>query len=257
VTRQRLDQALVDRGLVSSRSRARGLIVRGRVSVGGVVAVKPAVLVDRSSVIQISEDAAAFVSFGADKLVKALDMFGTAFDPKNRIVIDVGASTGGFTDVLLRRGAAKVYAVDVGRAQLHNSLQTDPRVVVLEETDARSLTHAHIPEFATAIVSDVSFISLTKALPAALALAAPGAWLIALIKPQFEAGPDAIGKGGIVRSVADRERAIAIVRAWLSQQPGWRETAFTTWPSVSGDSNEEYLIGAHFDGGSGRDDRAS
>ncbi len=245
--RQRLDQALVARGLVETRARARGMILRGRVSVAGAIADKPAALVDHETDIALATDASAFISFGADKLVMALEAFGPAFDPRGRVVIDAGASTGGFTDVLLKRGAAKVYAVDVGTTQLHTSLRNDPRVVVLEETDARHLTRSMIIEPVTAIVCDVSFISLTKALPAALALTAPGAWLIALIKPQFEAGPDAIGRGGIVKSPEHRQRAIAIVRDWLAQQPGWHETAFVPWPSVTGETNEEYLIGARRD----------
>jgi 23S rRNA (cytidine1920-2'-O)/16S rRNA (cytidine1409-2'-O)-methyltransferase len=244
--RQRLDQALVSRGLVETRARARGLILRGRVSVGGTMTDKPAALVAVESDITLTADANAFISFGADKLLKALHAFGHDFDVKGRIVIDVGASTGGFTDVLLKQGAAKVYAVDVGHSQLHPSLRDDRRVVVMEETDARQLSDALIPDPVTAIVCDVSFISLTKALPASLTLAQPGAWLIALIKPQFEAGPDAIGKGGIVKSPEHRERAVADVRDWLSRQTGWRETGFTVWPSASGTGNEEYLIGAHF-----------
>jgi len=187
------------------------------------------------------------VSFGADKLATALEALGGTFDPNGRIALDVGASTGGFTDVLLRRGAAKVYAVDVGRDQLHAKLRSDNRVVVLEETDSRALSRDLVPEPITALVADVSFISLTKALPVALALTAPGAWRVALIKPQFEAGPEAIGKGGIVRDKEDRARAIAIVRDWIAAQPGWRVADVITWPGLQGRTNEEYLIGAHRD----------
>lgn len=245
--RKRLDEVLVERRLVETRARARGLILRGHVRVNGTNAGKAGLLVADEARVEIEPAADLYVSFGAEKLVTALDAFGPAFDPRGRIALDIGASTGGFTDVLLRRGAAKVYAVDVGRGQLHAKFRADPRVLSLEETDSRALTRDLIPDPVTALVSDVSFISLTKALPAALALAAPGAWLIALIKPQFEAGPGAVGKGGIVRDQADRVRAVALVRDWLSAQPGWQVADVMTWPGLQGRANEEYLIGAHRD----------
>lgn len=242
--RQRLDEALVRLGLVATRARARGLVLRGQVTIDGKPAVKPAQTVAADAKIIVAEAAGLYVSFGADKLALALDSFGTAFDPAGRVALDVGASTGGFTDVLLRRGARRVYAADVGHGQLHPSLAADPRVVALEGTDARDLDTTLVPEPAEAITADVSFISLTKALGPALALAAPDAWLVALIKPQFEAGPDAVGSGGIVRDAADRDRAKAIVRDWLDAQPGWRVEGLVTWPGLNGRSNEEYLIGA-------------
>ena len=245
--RKRLDEILVERRLVETRARARGLIMRGHVSVEGRGAEKAGQLVAGEAKIEIAPAADLYVSFGAEKLATALDTFGPSFDPQGRIALDAGASTGGFTDVLLRRGAAKVYSVDVGRDQLHARLRSDKRVVVMEETDSRDLTRALVPEPITALVSDVSFISLTKALPAALALTAPNAWLVALIKPQFEAGPAAVGKGGIVRDAADRARAVDIVRTWLAAQPGWRIVDVITWPGLQGRSNEEYLIGAHRD----------
>lgn len=242
--RQRLDQALVERGLADTRARARGLILRGRVLIDGTAAQKPGQTIAGGECIRLAGGSEDYVSFGAEKLALALDTFGPAFDPRGRIALDVGASTGGFTDVLLRRGAERVYAVDVGHGQLHARLKSDSRVVALEGTDARELSHAIVPGPVTAIVADVSFISLTKALAPALALAHPGAWLVMLIKPQFEAGPDAVGKGGIVRDPADRTRAIGIVKAWLEDQPGWTVAGLATWPGLEGRSNEEYLLGA-------------
>ena len=159
------------------------------------------------------------------------------------MALDIGASTGGFTEVLLAEGAAKVYAVDVGRGQLHERLRADPRVVSLEATDARNLDAALIPEPVGTIVADVSFISLTQALPAALKRAAPGAWLVALVKPQFEAGREAVGKGGIVRKAEDRERAVVRVRDFLEGE-GWIVLGVIPSPIEGGSGNVEFLIGA-------------
>jgi 23S rRNA (cytidine1920-2'-O)/16S rRNA (cytidine1409-2'-O)-methyltransferase len=241
----RLDQMLTMRGLAPTRSRARDLILRGLVLVDGAVQTKPGALVGEAMALSV-EGEADYVSRGALKLAAALDVFG--FDAAERIGLDVGASTGGFTDVLLSRGALKVYAVDVGHGQLHAKLKDDPRVVSLEGRDARSLTKGDIPDQVGAIVADVSFISLEKALPAALALAAPGAWLVALVKPQFEAGRDAIGKGGIVRDAAVREAQGERIRAWLDEQSGWRTAGLMPSPIQGGSGNEEYLVGARFDG---------
>ena len=243
--RQRLDQALVDRGLVETRARARGLILRGLVSVDGKTAAKPGELIGEASAIAVAEAAGSYVSFGADKLRAALDHLQGEFNPEGRIALDVGASTGGLTDVLMSRGAAKVYAVDVGRGQLHLRLRSDPRVVSLEATDARALSRALVPDPISAVVADTSFISLTKVLEPALALTVPGAWLIALIKPKFEVGPASVGSGGIVRDNAERARARAIVTDWIAAHPGWRVDDVIVWPGLEGRSNEEYLIGAH------------
>jgi len=238
----------VELGLSETRARARGIILRGRVKVNGKRAKKPGDLVDASAHIEVEGETLSYVSFGAEKLIAALAGLPGDFDPTGRTVLDIGASTGGFTDVLLRRGAAKVYAVDVGRGQLHERLQDDARVHSLEGTDARLLTRALIPDPISAIVADVSFVSLTKVLSPALVLAAPDAWLIALIKPQFEAGPDWVGKGGIVRDPGVRAEVVKQVRAWLEVQQGWRVDGVVTWPGVGGRTNEEYLIGAHRDG---------
>lgn len=240
----RLDKALLARGLVPSRSRARDLIMRGAVSVGGAVAMKPGAVVAEDASIELAE-AADYVSRGALKLEAALDAFG--FDAKGRMALDVGASTGGFTEVLLARGAAHVFAVDVGHGQLHPRLAADPRVTSLEGQDVRGLTEQEIPQPVSAIVADVSFISLEKALPAALAFAAPGCWLVALVKPQFEAGRAAIGKGGLVREASVREAQAEKIAPWVNELSGWRITGLIPSPVTGGSGNEEFLLGAQRD----------
>jgi 23S rRNA (cytidine1920-2'-O)/16S rRNA (cytidine1409-2'-O)-methyltransferase len=237
----RLDQLLVDSGLAPTRSRAADLVRSGCVSVGGVPALKPGALVRADASLAVSPDAPSYVSRGALKLEAALDSFD--FEVEGRVALDIGASTGGFTEVLLAHGAAKVYAVDVGRDQLHAKLRAYPRVVVLEGTDARSLDAKHVKEPVGAIVADVSFISLTQALPAALSLAAAGAWLIALVKPQFEACRKAVGKGGIVRSEAEREKAVTRVWEFL-QNAGWRVLGVVPSPILGRGGNQEFLVGA-------------
>ncbi|MFQ5625959.1 MAG: TlyA family RNA methyltransferase [Methyloligellaceae bacterium] len=245
VKTERLDILLVARGLAATRSRARDLIRRGAVRVNGVRAGKPARMTPEDASLDIAGDASRYVSRGAVKLNAALDAFG--FDPEGCHALDVGASTGGFTQVLLERGAAQVTAADVGKGQLHESLRNNPRVRALEGTDARELTPALVPEPVMAITADVSFISLAKAMPAALGLAASGCWLAALIKPQFEAGPEAVGKGGVVRDEAVRKRAVESVRGWLESQPGWKVAGVIESPITGGDGNIEFLIGAKLD----------
>jgi 23S rRNA (cytidine1920-2'-O)/16S rRNA (cytidine1409-2'-O)-methyltransferase len=239
----RLDRLLVETGLAETRSRAADLIRRGCVTVAGKPALKPGALVAPGEALAVSPEASRYVSRGALKLEAALDAFG--FDPKGRVALDIGASTGGFTEVLLARGAAKIYAVDVGTFQLHDRLRDDLRVVSLEGTDARDLDRSALGEEVTAIVADVSFISLTLALPAVLRLAAPGAWLVALVKPQFEAGREAVGKGGIVRSEAARIKAVEKVRAFI-EEAGWEVVGLIDSPIRGGSGNAEYLIGARF-----------
>ena len=207
----RLDQLLVDSGLAATRSRAADLVRRGAVSVEGVAVLKPGALVRPDAALAVDSDAFPYVSRSGLKLAAALDAFG--FSPEGTMVLDLGASTGGFTDVLLEHGAVKVYAVDVGRDQLDKTLRGNPRVVALEATDARRLDASVIPQPVQAIVADVSFISVTLVLPAAFRLAATGAWLVALVKPQFEAGREAVGKGGIVRDPAKRKEAVA--KGWI------------------------------------------
>ena len=241
----RLDKALLRRGLVPTRSRARDLIVRGAVSVAGTVELKPGALVADDACIELAE-ASDYVSRGALKLEAALDAFG--FDPEGCVALDVGASTGGFTDVLLRRGARHVFAVDVGHGQLHPSLSEDARVTSLEGQDARGLTEREIPCRVNAIVADVSFISLEKALPAALGFAEAGCWLAALVKPQFEAGRAAVGKGGIVRDATVRDAQAEKIATWIGGLPGWRVVGVTASPIEGGSGNREFLLGAVFDG---------
>jgi len=234
---------MVEQGLAPSRARAQDLIRRGLVDLAGLPEMRPAAPVPAGAAIVVRDgDAARFVSRGAIKLQAALDHF--RFPVAGMVALDVGASTGGFTEVLLARGAQRVYAVDVGHGQLHASLAADARVVALERCDARRLDRAQIPEPVGAVTADVSFISLTKVLPAPLTLTCPGAWLVALIKPQFEAGRAAVGKRGIVRDVADRQRAVELVRGWLAAQPGWRVLDVIPSPITGGSGNVEFLLGA-------------
>jgi 23S rRNA (cytidine1920-2'-O)/16S rRNA (cytidine1409-2'-O)-methyltransferase len=238
----RLDQALVARGVVETRSRARDLILRRKVMVAGLVVDKPSQMVGPDDPIAMDADVTHYVSRGAEKLIAGLAAFG--FEPVGRVALDVGSSTGGFCEVLLQRGAARVYAVDVGRDQLHPRLRADARVVVHEATDARLLTTLQVPEPIAAVTADVSFISLTKALPAALQLAASGCWCVALIKPQFEAGRAAVGKGGIVKDEQAKQRVLDEVKAWFSDTMGWRVVGLAPSPILGGDGNQEFLIGA-------------
>ncbi|MFD0988452.1 TlyA family RNA methyltransferase [Methyloligella solikamskensis] len=238
----RLDQLLVAQGFAETRSRAADAIRRGCVSVDGVPASKPGQPVFENAKIVLSDDALPYVSRGGLKLAAALDAFG--FDPKGRAGLDIGAATGGFTDVLLSRGADHVYAVDVGRNQFHPRLREDPRVTVMEETDARTLEPARFASTIGAVVCDVSFISATLVLPRPLELAAPGAWAVSLVKPQFELTPDAIGKSGIVRHELDRQVALARVRDFLEFEAGWRIAGEIESPIAGGSGNKEFLIGA-------------
>jgi 23S rRNA (cytidine1920-2'-O)/16S rRNA (cytidine1409-2'-O)-methyltransferase len=239
---RRLDLVLVERGLAVSRARARDLIRRGLVEVAGTVETKAGAAIAPGADVRVAAGAGDHVSRGALKLMAALEHF--RFSALGVVALDVGASTGGFTQVLLERGAARVFAVDVGHGQLHARLAEDPRVVSLEHCDARSLDRTRIPEPVSAIVADVSFISLTKALPAALALAAEPAWLVALVKPQFEAGRAAVGRGGIVRDAAARARAVALVQDWVAAQAGWQVAGVIPSPIAGGSGNEEFLLGA-------------
>ncbi len=241
--RQRLDQALVERGLFPSRARAQGAIVAGLVTIDGRAAVKPSTSVPSDAKLDVHGDVHDYVSRGGVKLAAALAAF--SIDARDRICLDLGASTGGFTQALLRAGAAKVYAVDVGRGQLHPRIAGDSRVVSLEGMHAKDLTRAVIPDAIGLLTCDVSFIGLKKALPPALLLAAPGAALIALVKPQFEVGPDRIGKGGIVRDTDEIGRRTADdLAGWLQREHGYAPLALIESPIAGGDGNREFLIGA-------------
>ncbi|MEZ2331865.1 TlyA family RNA methyltransferase [Mesorhizobium sp. RCC_202] len=246
--RQRLDELLVGRGLFASRSRARDAIERGTVTIDGAVARKPGQPVARNCRIAIDDPARAYVSRAALKLIAGLDHFG--LDPAGSEALDIGASTGGFTQVLLDRRAAHVTAIDVGHGQMHPDIAGDPRVTVIEGLNARELAAAdlggRIPDF---LVCDVSFISLKLALPPALELAQEGAKAILLVKPQFEAGRDAVGKGGLLKEPADAERVAEGLRDWLAGIPGWRALGLRPSPIDGGDGNREFLLAAIKDAG--------
>jgi len=238
----RLDRALVARGLVATRARAQAEIKAGHVSIDGCVVAKPAYMVPDHVDISLAPSENKFVSRAALKLVHGLDTFNVAVSGKQ--ALDIGASTGGFTQVLLERGASRVYAVDVGHGQLADEVRQSPRVTSLEGLNAKLLTAEHMPEPPSVIVSDVSFIGLEKALPAALSLAAPGACLVALIKPQFEVGPGKVGRGGIVKDPALHEDVCTRIRQWLAHEMGWQVLGLTDSPIAGGDGNKEFLIGA-------------
>lgn len=240
--RQRLDELLVARGLFASRSRARDAVQRGTVSVDGLAQVKAGVLVSGDAEISVDDPARDYVSRAALKLIAGLDHFG--FDPQGADALDIGGSTGGFTQVLLDRGAGHVTAIDVGHGQMHPSVRDDSRVTSIEGLNARNLAAAdlvgRIPDF---IVSDVSFISLKLALPPALDLAATGARAILLVKPQFEAGRERIGKGGLLKDPADAERIAEDLRDWLNTVPGWHAVGLHPSPIEGSDGNREFLLG--------------
>ncbi|MEX0954505.1 MAG: TlyA family RNA methyltransferase [Rhizobiaceae bacterium] len=238
----RLDDLLVRRGLFESRSRARDAILRGTVAVDGVAATKAGRAVADQAAITVDDPARAYVSRAALKLAHGLEHFGQA--PAGRLALDIGASTGGFTQVLLERGGAHVIAIDVGHDQMRPELASDPRVTSLEGVNARDLTREHLggraPEI---VVSDVSFVSLRLALPPALELAASGAFGIFLVKPQFEAGREMIGKGGLLTDPSLGERIAANMAQWLDAQLGWRALGITLSPIEGGDGNREFLLG--------------
>ncbi len=206
---------------------------------------KPGTPVSADIALEVRGREHPWVSRGGLKLDRALDAFSISVEGMTGL--DVGASTGGFTNVLLARGAVKVYAVDVGYGQLHWKLREDPRVVVLERTNARNLTDEEIPESVDIVVCDASFIGLEKVLPVPLGFAKPGAWLVALIKPQFEVGKGEVGKGGIVRDAALREEVCARIGEWVAMQPGWRVAGIVESPVTGADGNVEFLIAARRD----------
>lgn len=239
MARIRADLLLVARGLVESRAKARAAIEAAGVTADGALVAKPSDLISERAQLEVTPPH-PWVSRGGVKLAHALDAFG--IDPDGRVCLDIGASTGGFTHVLLTRGAARVYAVDVGAGQLHASLRADPRVLSLEHTDARALTRALIPEPPTLIVCDVSFIGAAKALAIPLSLAAPHADLVALIKPQFEAGPNA-GRAGVLGEDVARAAAEQAI-ASLDGVEGFRVAGVVDSPIRGGDGNLELLLHA-------------
>lgn len=242
--RIRLDQALVERGLAESRSRAQAAIMAGLVFSGGRRLDKAGQMIAADQAIELRGKPHPWVSRGGVKLAHALTTFGIS--PAGLVCLDIGASTGGFTDVLLQNGAAKVYAVDVGEGQLDWRLRNDPRVVVLEKTNARHLTQAEIPESPGLLVCDASFIGLETLLPAPLALLRPGARAVVLIKPQFEVGRDRVGKGGVVRDPELHREVCARILAWWTARPGWRLLGLEPSPIFGPEGNREFLLAMEY-----------
>ncbi|MBV9510873.1 MAG: TlyA family RNA methyltransferase [Caulobacteraceae bacterium] len=240
MSRLRADLLLVERGLFESRAKARAAIEAGGVTADGVPVSRASQMLDAEAVVE-ARAAHRWVGRGALKLEAALQLWPVR--PEGRVVLDVGASTGGFTEVCLDRGASCVYAVDVGRGQLHPRLAADPRVVDLSGTDARELTAAVLAPPPSLVVCDASFIGLAKVLPVPLSLAAPGAELVALVKPQFELGPDQVGKGGLVRDAAAHEAALRAVITELDRL-GWAAKASAESPVRGGEGAIEYLLWA-------------
>jgi 23S rRNA (cytidine1920-2'-O)/16S rRNA (cytidine1409-2'-O)-methyltransferase len=248
-TKRRADQLLVEQGLAESRAKAQALILAGLVSCGGRPVRKPGDAVGPDAVLALKGRDHPWVSRGGVKLAHALDHFGIAVDGK--VALDIGASTGGFTDVLLSRGASRVYAVDVGTGQLAWRLRQDPRVIVHERLNARYLSREHVPEPVDIITCDASFIGLAVVLPAPLALAAATAELVALVKPQFEAGREHVGKGGVVRDPAIQRQVCARAAAWVAAQPGWSVIGIVESPLLGPEGNREFLLCARRSGDGG------
>jgi 23S rRNA (cytidine1920-2'-O)/16S rRNA (cytidine1409-2'-O)-methyltransferase len=240
MTKTRADQLLVSRGLAESRTRAQALIMAGAVFSGEKKLSKAGDMLAEEAPLEVRGKDHPWVSRGGIKLDHGLTHFG--FDVTGAVALDVGSSTGGFTDVLLSRGAAKVYAVDVGTNQLAWKLRQDPRVVVHEQTNARTLDSSIIPEAVDIVVCDASFISLAKVLGTSLKLAKPGAKLVALIKPQFEAGREEVGKGGVVRDPVVHERVCAQAKDWVESQ-GWTVLGIVPSPIKGPEGNVEFLLG--------------
>ena len=234
--RIRLDLALEARGLLPSRARARDAVLRGTVKVNGVTATKPNQPVGAADSVTLDDPAARYVSRAALKLVAGLDAGG--IDPTGRVALDIGASTGGFTQVLLERGAVRVFAVDVGHGQLHPEIAADGRVVSLEGTKARDLTRETIPEEADLLVCDVSFVSVVKVLEAPLALCADAADAVILLKPQVEVGREHVGRGGLVTDEAAIAAAVGRVTGFMADC-GWRHVVSAPSPIAGGDGNRE------------------
>ena len=240
VAKRRADQLLVEQGLAESRAKAQALILAGLVSIAGRRIDKPGTMFAEDAELAVAGRDHPWVSRGGIKLAFALDNFG--IDPAGMVTLDIGASTGGFTDVLLAKGAARVHAVDVGRGQLAWKLRQDPRVAVHEGLNARYLSRAEIAEPIDLVTCDASFIGLATLLPAPLALTAESAALVALIKPQFEAGPSDVGKGGVVRDPAIHRAVCERIAGWVGAQPGWHVIGITESPITGPAGNREFLI---------------
>ena len=242
MAKRRADQLLVDRGLVESRAKAQALILAGKIFTGDRRVQKAGDPMAEDAALEVRGQEHPWASRGGMKLDHALRHFNLS--PEGRICLDVGASTGGFTDVLLTAGAARVHAVDVGHGQLAWKLRSDPRVVVHERTNARYLSAAQVPDPIEALVCDASFIGLSTLLPAPLGLCAPGAWAVALIKPQFEAGRGAVGSKGVVRDPSVHAEVTERVRSWWSGLDGWSVVGVEASPITGPEGNREFLIAA-------------
>jgi len=240
MAKRRLDALLVERGLAETRSKAQALVMAGLVASGERRLHKPGMLLDAETPIEVKGREHPWVSRGGIKLAHALDQF--RVDPTGAACLDIGASTGGFTDVLLQRGATRVYAVDVGYGQFAAKLRGNSRVVLLERVNARHLSRAEVPEPIDLVVCDASFIGLRTVLPAPLALTAPKATLIALIKPQFEVGKGRVGKGGVVRDPELHREVRETISTWLAEQPGWHVEGIAESPIKGPEGNVEFLI---------------
>ena len=238
--KRRADQLLVEQGLAESRTKAQALILAGLVSCSGRRIDKPGEQLAADMALALKERDHPWVSRGGVKLAAALDHFRITVD--GHVALDIGASTGGFTEALLAHGARRVYAVDVGHGQLAWKLRQDPRVVVLERRNARYLTHTDIPEPLDIITCDASFIGLATVLRAPLALTAEQAQLVALVKPQFEAGPASVGKGGVVRDPEIHREVCARAAAWVAAQPGWSVARIVESPILGPEGNREFLL---------------
>jgi 23S rRNA (cytidine1920-2'-O)/16S rRNA (cytidine1409-2'-O)-methyltransferase len=238
---KRADTFLVEQGHAATRSEAQAAIRAGLVRIGGDLVDKPSRHVADGAPVEYQKPH-PFVSRGGVKLAAALDHF--QLSAEDRIALDIGASTGGFTEVLLASGAMRVYAIDVGHEQLHPRLRRDPRVVSRDGVNARELNATVVPEAPEAVVADVSFIGLKLVLPPALAMAKSGAWLVALVKPQFEVGRDWLAKGGIVRDDEARAQALADIVKWLGAQSEWSVLGSMESPITGGDGNREFLVAA-------------
>ncbi|AOX16522.1 TlyA family RNA methyltransferase [Kozakia baliensis] len=242
MAKRRADVLLVERGLVESRARAQALIMAGLVFNGEKRVAKAGDNLAEDAPLAVRGQDHPWVSRGGLKLAHALEHFD--LDPTGCTCVDVGASTGGFTDVLLTHGAEKVYAVDVGHGQLAWKIRSDPRVVVLEKTNARALTHEQIPDPIDVVVCDASFIGLRTVLPAALSLCRPQAWAVALIKPQFEAGRAEIGAKGVVRDPEVHDRVCREIEEWWKELPDWEVLGIEASPITGPEGNREFLIAA-------------
>jgi 23S rRNA (cytidine1920-2'-O)/16S rRNA (cytidine1409-2'-O)-methyltransferase len=240
IAKRRADQLLVERGLAESRAKAQALVLAGVVSCAGRRIDKPGELLAADAALTVKGHDHPWVSRGGVKLAYAFDHFGIVIEGKT--ALDIGASTGGFTDVLLSRGAGRVHAIDVGHGQLAWKLRQDPRVIVHERLNARHLTRTHVPEPVDMITCDASFIGLATVLPAPLALAAEEAELVALVKPQFEAGREHVGKGGVVRNPAVHQEVCERAAAWVAAQPGWTVIGVVESPVLGPQGNREFLL---------------